>query len=165
MSLIHEALEKLEGEKKSPWKKPLPSPPEIPEKEFVRTVNHTVSYAIAGVLLFLFLAGLVYFFTTSSQTENLSQPLPVVKSSKQPSSLLRAFPGRNQFSLSGITRTGSEWIAIINNQIVRVGGAVSGAIVRSIEQEEVILDLNGQTIQLSMYGDSSVHFTHLEVAR
>ena len=60
---------------------------------------------------------------------------------------------------------GSEWIAIINNQLVRVGENISGAIVRSIEQDGVLLDLNGQTIQLSMYGDSSVHFTRLEVAR
>lgn len=167
MSLIHEALEKLEGEKKSPWKKPSPplSQPEILEKEQVRTANTTVIYAIAGALIFFFLVGLVYFFTVPKETPNASQPrLQAKELAKRPSSLLQNLSAQ-RFKLSGITRVGTDWTAIVNNRLVRMGESINGANVLTIREDEVVLDLNGETIHLTLYGDSSTHFTRLEAAR
>lgn len=162
MSLIHEALEKLDGEKQAGWKKTIPIS-ETPAKDQMRSGNSGVIYGIAGVLLFFFLAGLVYFLTTIEKVSQTPRSLPKESVRRAPS--LFHSPRRNQFILTGVTRAGAEWTAIINNELVRVGEGINGATVRSIEQEGVTLDLNGEMIKLSLYGDSSVHFSHLEVSR
>ncbi len=57
---------------------------------------------------------------------------------------------QGEFSLTGISHTGSDWMAIINNQLVRVGESVSGAEVKSIQDREVLLDFNGETVTLEI---------------
>lgn len=164
MSLIHEALEKLGSEKKSPWKKPLTPEPVTLEKEQARTANTTVIYAITGALIFFFLAGLVYFFTLSKKTEKLSQASPQVKELSKRPSLLQNLSA-HRFTLSGITRVGTDWTAIVDNRLVRMGESINGAKVLTIQEDEVVLDWNGETIHLTLFGDSSAHFTRLEASR
>ncbi len=159
MSLIHEALEKLDQEKKSGWRRPTPvSTPEprahLPKEESSK--NHGVLYAMAGVLVFFFLAGLVYFFTRP-ETDHQFQPT-------QKSSFHALFP-RGPFTLTGITQVGSDHTAIVNNHLVRVGDGVDGAVVESIDESGVVLGVEGQKVELNLYGDSNTHLTRLEVSR
>ncbi len=138
MSLIHEALEKVEqGKKDSPL-----SPTvilETQEKARARE-NPPVIYGIVVALVFCLIAGMIYLFV---------EPRPTEKFVKTPTSgLPRSWEGR--FVLTGITRGGTEGTAIINNELVRVGDGVSGARVVSIEEGEVTLDERGETITLEL---------------
>ena len=162
MSLIHEALEKLEQEKKSGWHRPLPSTvpqAQAPVSSPAASKNYSgVIYALAGVLIFCFLAGLVYFFTRTESVESTSQaaaPQVLRKTVlKRP-----AFPALSlggQFKLTGITQVGTEWNAIINNQLVRRGEEVNGALIESIEHNRVMLKSNDQILELKLYQDSAV---------
>ncbi|GEM_PF-6249955 len=58
------------------------------------------------------------------------------------------------FALTGIAHDRKEWSAIINNKLVRVGEKVSGmsgAQVKVIRDEEVLLDYQGQTVTLALH--------------
>lgn len=50
--------------------------------------------------------------------------------------------------LNGVFISDSETYALVNNQIVKKGDVVDGAIVRKIAMDEVELELAGKTIQL-----------------
>lgn len=152
MSLIHEALEKLEGEKKLAWEKPALAS-EGPEKDLTKSAHPRVLYGIAGILVFFFLAGLVYFLTTTEKSEKPSPSfsLPSESLRKTPP-FFRSSPLGNQFALTGVSKVGTEWTAIVNNELVRIGERVDGATVQSIEDKGVILELNGQILKLTLYG-------------
>jgi len=159
VSLIYEALEKLDQEKKSGWRRPAPvSTPEpqarLPKEESSK--NHGVLYAMAGVFVFFFLAGLVYFFTRPETYHPHEPP----QSSSYPAPLRRG-----SYTLTGMTQVGSDRTAIINNQLVRVGQGVDGAVVESIEEDGVVLEAQGRKVELSLYGNSNTHLTRLEVSR
>lgn len=158
MSLIHEALEKLDLEKKAGWRKEKPA--EITPKEERRDPNARMIYGMGGVLLLCFIVGLIYFLTSPPESGNERK-----ESSPAPASTFKASGKSGPFFLTGITQAGSEWNAIINNKLVRVGDEVSGAKVESIGQGGVILNFKGQTITLSLHGDSLVHLTQLEMSR
>jgi len=144
MSLIHEALEKLEGEKKLGWEKPV-SVLESPEKDLTKSAHPRVLYGIAGILVFFFLAGLVYFLTATEKSE---EPEPARKAPP----FFRSSPLGNRFALTGVSKVGTEWTAIVNNELVRIGERVDGATVQSIEDKGVILELNGRILKLTLYG-------------
>lgn len=168
MSLIHEALEKIEQEKKTKWRRPPPIP-EVSEPAAAKVSpkegeSPKTIYAMAGILLFFFAIGVVYLMTRS-QTEKWGGPGGL--SSPPPRrSLPLSLPSfdRSRFALTGITRVNADWTAIINNQLVRVGDGVSGATVEAIQKERVLLDFKGQKITLSLYGESPSHFTRLEIS-
>ena len=153
MSLIHQALERVEQEKKGlplpPPRDLLSLPPrEIREKKFFFEENAQLIYGIAGAFLLLFDFGLIYLFGRSSL---MAPPSPsTVESSVTPA----AAPKFKSwlFSLTGITRVGEDLTAIVNNELVRVGDEVSGAIVKEIQDGKVVLDYRGETITLSLYG-------------
>ena len=150
MSLIHEALEKLEVQKKVHFKKPVLEKP-IPEKKnqaVHEPPNYGIIYSIAGVLVFSFVVGLVYFLISShpSQQQGSTSAKPAAKGS-----LFKPYVSPSQFSLTGMTRVSGDWNAIINNQLVRVGDTINGALVQSIEEAGVTLNFQGQTVQLDMY--------------
>ena len=58
---------------------------------------------------------------------------------------------QSNFSLTGIARDQKEWTAIINNRLVRVGDRVSGAQVKLIKDDEVLIDYQGQAITLALH--------------
>ena len=120
--------------------------------------NRGVLYAIAGVLVFFFLAGLVYFFTRPETHYSFQSP-------RRPT--YHASPPRSgSFALTGITQVGSDHTAIINNQLVRVGERIDGAVVESINESGVVLGgAQGQKVELNLYGSSNAHLTRLEVSR
>lgn len=159
MSLIHEALEKLDRGKRERGKNPAPeiltSAPFTPaegissEKESARTI-----YWIGGAVVFLFVLGMVCLLVSSlkstlPQTDSLSSP------PASSSSVPRPYPTppstQALFSLTGITQSGTDLTAIINNELVRVGDWVSGAQVKSIQDRKVSLEFRGQEITLRLY--------------
>lgn len=151
MSLIHEALEKVEQEKKET---PLGNEtlPLTPPKTLTRE-NTRVVLGIVAFLLFCFVLGMIYLFAGSHSSQG---ERPETKTSTS------APIKPNRFSLTGITRMGNDRNAIINNQLVRVGDWVSGARVDRIEEEEVQLEDQGQFITLDLYEQGTAHLTRLE---
>ena len=141
MSLIHEALEKAEQEKKGQWKRPVPEISAHGSSKTTPKESLRMIYGISGALLFFFVVGLIYFLTSSSpRTQKPEKKAEVSSPSSSPSSPASLpFIYKGRFSLTGITRTGTEWTAIINNELVRVGDWVSDATVESIQQGEVAL--------------------------
>lgn len=162
MSLIHEALQKLEGEKKESEAGSAvatfePDSPELTEKpasgiEIQRpAVRKEVLFGIGGVVLIAGVLGIsswLAFSRTPAVSETPSGPVAgsLSRARKPAVDLSR----QGEFSLTGISHTGSDWIAIINNQLVRVGETVSGAEVKSIQDREVLLDFNGETVTLKI---------------
>lgn len=175
MSLIHEALEKVEQEKN-----PEPLPKGIgagPENEKTRDgsqrepslVLHEENrprlsdpasrliYGIAGTLAAVFILGVVYLgvraLKAGPENEKTRDGFQ-----REPSLVLQPALSRTgnsnlgrYFSLTGISQVGSKGMAIVNNQLVRVGDEVSGAKVTAIGAEEVTLEFRGETLQLSLY--------------
>ena len=157
MSLIFEALEKLEQEKKETV---LPSKKEAgsdKEREFSRgKKKHTVIYWFGGIVFFLLAIGLVYFIFNIQRNGRKDYPVvhPIISSSTPHVSAPAALSStrkQGQFSLTGVTQMGTDKTAIINNQLVRVGDWVSGAKVLSIEDQEVKLEFKGQVLTLRLY--------------
>lgn len=168
MSLIHEALEKLEQEKRGKGKNPapeilaetLPSPSEgispdpNKEKKSLEENSKTI-YWIGGAVVFLFVLGLVYLLVGSLKSAAPKRgslapsPSPVPLNSLTHS--VESPSTQGLFSLTGITQSGSELTAIVNNELVRVGDSVSGARVKEIKDREVSLEFRGQEIILSLY--------------
>jgi len=56
------------------------------------------------------------------------------------------------FSLNGIFYSGDESYALINNQIVKHDDKISGAVVKEISANKVMLDFNGSAISLTTGG-------------
>lgn len=164
MSLIHEALEKLEHEKK--WKVKDPdSKTTLDQKVTTKAPpkeNHIqIAYAIVSLLIFFFAVGIIYLFTHPIQLET---PQPKTNSTSSSVQIVSGplFPlGRGPFSLTGVTKIGSEWTAIINNQLVRKGDWIGGASVDEIQEDRVILNFKGRLLMLSLYGDRSTNTTRI----
>lgn len=139
MSLIHEALEKVEQEKKDSF---LPQAVILETREKIRArENRRVIYGIAVALVFCFILGMIYLFVGSGPRGKPIEapPRAVLSGTHQP-----------RFILTGITGVGADRTAIINNELVRVGDGVSGAEVVRIAEEEVTLDERGETIALKL---------------
>lgn len=163
MSLIHEALEKVEqGKKADETKLALDTAVEEFQKESLsrpdaraRTEDWAprILYGVGAVLLVLFLAGVISLGVRSMKTgksgaRSQGEPSPVLPPGSSPVRGLGVSPS---FSLTGITRVGGDRTAIVNNELVRVGDWVSGAQVERIGGEEVVLAYRGETIELSLH--------------
>lgn len=165
MSLIHEALEKMEqdkGVKSKPVLRPV-SVESLKQKD--RPENLWAAYGIIGVLLLSLILGLIYFFTHPSEPVRPTERSARLRSMDRP---LRALPpasplfGLQRFTLTGITQMGNERTAIINNMLVREGDQIDNAKIREIKEDGVILNIDGQILRLSLYAKESAHLTHLE---
>jgi hypothetical protein len=151
MSLIHEALEKLEREKGGK-EIPLPAeelgpqsffPPPRPEKIKAHSKPSSgLIFGMTGALILLFISGLAYLFV-----QNLQKGVPPERPFSAVSSTANS---SGQFSLTGITSVGEDATAIINNQFVRQGEEIAGATVLEIRDEDVVLDWDGENIILHL---------------
>jgi hypothetical protein len=148
MSLIHEALEKVEQDKKAGREKKIQ---DFPVQELFGAPSNLdrkrerisfeggmlALYGIGGILLLLFVGGIFYLSVVALHTKEFGGTPPEssspVTSGIVVTPLSSARKGPNQFSLTGISRMGADWTAIVDNQLVRVGDWVSGAKVESIQ--------------------------------
>lgn len=62
-------------------------------------------------------------------------------------------PVFESYILNSVLIRSNDRIAVVNNQRVRIGDKVGPAIVRSIDAAGVLLDVNGETQSLSLYGE------------
>lgn len=153
MSLIHEALERLEREKedKAPplvfrenlenRSLPPPAPGKISSPRS-SSVPPRLIYGIGAALVALFVLGLVCLLAGTFQARPPKED-GFEKTVGLPAS-------QNGFSLTGITRVGEELTAIVNNELVRVGDGVGGARVKAVTNHEVVLENGGREMVLSL---------------
>ncbi len=152
MSLIHEALEKLEQQKSGRKKEPIAESvlPVFSEKK-PSEENSKVIYWIGGAVILFFVLGIVYLSAGSLESQlPKTDALPPLSSSENSVPPPTPVSKQGLFSLTGITQSGTELSAIINNELVREGDWVNGARVKSIQSQEVSLEFRGQEINLSL---------------
>ena len=164
MSLIQEALEKTNRAPSSQAKgiaaKSLAGDPlgAHLEKELTRVQQDYAQrralyrkWGIAGTVL-LCAAGLLFSFGSLSGKQALSpgkapEVLVVRPAVAAPQNYFHNVP----FRLTGITNVGGEAMALIDGQIVKVGESLSGkAVVRSIGDGAVLLDVRGKQVRLEL---------------
>ncbi len=159
MSLIHEALEKIEREKTQKTKFLAPKFAIQEPKPKEPAVHSWTVYGIVGILFLSLLLGLV-FLLHSSQNPNmrhLSSGISHPAISRQPS-----WNAEEDFVLTGITQIGEDRTAILNNLLVHPGDEIDGAVVEAIETDKVVLRLGKQIINLSLHNKQGTHFTQLK---
>lgn len=154
MSIIHDALKKA-GADKSGLKPQSPGP----RLEIQRRPAGRLNGGLLLVVVLLLAAG-AFVLQPLSRGLNISrQPaspgLTLHSALGQPGSGavsgqfgIEEIATAGAFHLSGVVVSPSGSYGIINNQIVAPGQVVSGATVRSINDHEVSLDYNGQTLVL-----------------
>ena len=138
VSLIQEALEKAGRSVKEPAVL-APDPGPADPQEFKKPFQVSKSTVLlAGA--FIFLAAFILFQS--------------VRPRSFPGTPAFAAPGifnPQKWSLSGITVSGDERFALINNEVVGVGDRLPGnAVVRQIGSRIVILESQGKKIKLSL---------------
>jgi hypothetical protein len=165
MSVIHEALEKLDQEKNPKGPAAVLTPEERTAKGSSESAVSALQkekknppessralFAIGGVLLLFFIAGLIYLFGRSFSKET---PTEISTSTQEeapsPPAFFSQVPSTNQFVLTGITGSDGDLIAVINNQLVQVGHRVKGALVKEIQRDKVVLEFSsGRQITLTL---------------
>ncbi len=170
MSLIQEALQKAG---KLPADPPAPKflNPETPRK-FVETeslnfeildwalkARKKISASHFAVLSLTVLGFVCLFFVF-----NLAKPVPSVRvlaikrravskaaAPKELLSLIPSLAALPKLTLSGITSSGNDRIALINNQVLRIGDTIgSNGFVKDIQDEAVVLDFHGHEVVLNL---------------
>ena len=167
MSIIYDALKKvqrnLDGQKKKA-EAPAAVPPRPP------VTDERVSDLLKALIITSFLGSLLTFvmFHIFYPQENkaiapAASPGKRSAADARPSPSLaapEAKPQENQkttrsasgFVLNGIVKMGQEYVALINNKIVREGDAIGGKKVLSINKDEVKIFDNGEVFVLKRGG-------------
>lgn len=65
--------------------------------------------------------------------------------------LTSSVPGRVAYTVSFIRVGGANTVAVVNSQVVSVGDSVDRAIVRAIEPDRVVLEVDGQMLEISTF--------------
>lgn len=160
MSLIHEALEKIEREK-SEKRKFIAKSESVTEhaKPKESAVNSWTLYGIVGVLFLSLLLGLVFLLSSARNRDEKN----FSNESTKPAIFSEPLWGiEEKFVLTGITQIGEERTAILNNLLVRVGDVIDGAKVEAIETDKVVLRLGRQIIRISLHHRQGTHFTEIQ---
>ena len=173
MSLINDALKKAAKEKGSSEKAPpfgsqgfdLPPPP-----KGWKSQRKMIFFAIpAALLVFL---GVFVFVAVSPQPlhKKALSSIPAVKeqvptsppaslspppsaptqSLPPPPSLVPSIPIESSIALNGIVHGEGEELAVINNQISRVGDEIDGAVLQEIGKDFVIFEKEEKRFKLKM---------------
>lgn len=161
MSLIQEALEKA-GKVEEPPTEPRPEI-RVPKFKFEwEKKDDTVRFKIAAGVLALFPAVLgVGLFVARIVRTPPSFPAKVIKNSapSRPASqvevtskgFMPALSSLPRFELTGIMTSGGQNLALINDQVVAAGDHLRGkAVVKEINEKNVVLELQGKEIKLSL---------------
>jgi len=156
MSIIYEALKKAEAQgAKQPINDKLMTPKARPGMRMILVY-------ILVIIAAIFMMNLFYKLISTShpakpaiqsvppkvnaaplpiQVKNPSPEVPVVPEAQGP-----VFTRR--LDLNGVFYSGSEAYALMNNQIIKVGDIIEGAIVKRISLEGVELEKDGQLVQI-----------------
>ena len=159
MSLIQEALEKA-GRMPAAGKAVTASQTPSPAHEKAVPVSGSQPQASknAKVILgiFIFLSGFILLHLLGTRVQYSSPKkdggqalLPLVEA--RVPSIMPDLTLHPRFSLTGITTSGTERLALINNQVVGVGDRIGEkAIVKEIQERRVILEFQGREVQLKL---------------
>lgn len=166
MSLIQEALEKAgrsveieeaptrpSAVKQSSQMTTTVSQPSVSHLA-TRRRNSQIPILIFGILIFL--GGLIaYHFLASwaqhsSPTKDGGKALRSSVEAHMPSIVPNLTP-QGKFTLTGITISGDQRLALINDQVVAVGDRVGEkAFVKEIQERRVILEFQGREVKLAL---------------
>lgn len=168
MSIIHDALKKvqqsLDGQKKTSSTAASGSPSFCGEKfPGISQALILLSFVVSLLILTLFI------LFPPKETKNMPAPLPERKETlagpalTPPASVMPnpppARPSRTNtdsrlagLALTGIVKTGDEYIALINNKIVREGDALGEKKVLAITSDHVKIFDRGEAIFLRLNG-------------
>jgi hypothetical protein len=148
MSLIQEALEKAGRSVEE-----TPVTPRVADAVPVRR-NSQVPILVFGILIFL--GGLIaYHFLTSwaqhsSPTKDGGKALRSSVEARM-SSIVPNLTPQGKFTLTGITISGDQRLALINDQVVAVGDRVGeNTFVKEIQERRVILEFQGREVKLAL---------------
>ena len=163
MSIIYDSLKKIEKEKTLPL--PLPeisgrlSQPRR-GKNFLNPLFLYAGVALIGIVI----TGALFHFLLSERA-SVNKKGKIVKLKPPALSLNIPYPYQHtpvaqaqtpsfqealaSFTLNGIFFSQENGFALINNQIVKVGDSIEGAIVEEISEDKVTLKANGIEITLS----------------
>jgi len=160
MSIIQEALKKIEKPEGSREEKHEEKPPVISEINKPVPVKETlgpkyVYYVITAVLLII-LAGLVIKVSYSSPAnvplpaKKIEPILPKIERREESAAPLHRKESLGGFVLNGIMYLVDGPRAIINNIIVGEGETVNGAKVEKIKKDSVLLKYNDSEVALNI---------------
>lgn len=65
--------------------------------------------------------------------------------------LTSSAPGRVAYAVTFIRAGGANTVAVVNSQVVSVGDTVDRAIVTAIEPDKVMLEVDGETLEISTF--------------
>ena len=165
MSLVYEALQKAEREKE---RKAGPVAPEKPAPAKTEPTPQAVPKPAAsrnylGVLVVcasvVALGAMVYvaIVLTRENPQTPSVPAPVytptniVATPAPTPAPAQTTENDPRFRLTGIMITEGKFGAVINGRVVYEDSYVDGAIVKAVERDRAVLDLNGQKIILRLF--------------
>ena len=163
MSLIQQALEKTNRAQETRTTTPVQSPKTWDrdpmgaalEEELVQVQQkyarrRNLYWKISlGVLLACLIAGLAYVGVRQVPSGAKSSPASVV-AQVAPQMPVRIYSG-NIYRLTGITDLSGHAIAVINGRLLGIGDSLDGkAVVRAIGNGEVLLDVQGKEIRLTL---------------
>jgi len=146
MSIIYEALKKVEAQgAKQPIAEKLMAPKAKPG---IKVVLFYILIVVAAI----FMMNLFYRLISTSHP---AKPAPLPTQAKNPSPEVPAMPEvqgpvfSRRLDLNGVFYSGNEAYALMNNQIIKVGDIIEGAVVKRISLEGVELEKEGQFVQIS----------------
>ena len=170
MSIIHNALKKtqnkIDGKDKekpqSPFFNPNPTPTEPPptpppttndqNNPGGKSSKNNKVIIIAIVLIVLLAGGVGYFIIGGKNTS--SQPTVIVEKT---SPVVEGIPAEGsgnikslvkQIEFQGTASNGNSIAALINDDIYEEGQVVNGLTIKSIKKNELILEMDGQTVTI-----------------
>jgi len=158
MSIIYDALKKVEKSGNSALKENKETP--VPKNKIK---NYLIYILFLGVGLF---AAKEFFSYVSPQPHraktvkhvqtkipqnNTPNPAPLEQPRVPPAAAVenKEIAQKPTLILNGVFYSGEESYALINNQIVKTGDKISGAVIKKISPGEVLLNSEGSEISLT----------------
>jgi hypothetical protein len=166
MSIIYDSLKKIEKDKTTPAAIAESSSGQTQPRrshDFLKPPFLYAAFAVIGIVL----ASALYQFLFSARAGrhkkgaivklnppalSLNTPNPYQRSPEAQAQTASFQETLASFTLNGIFFSQENGFALINNQIVKVGDSIEGAIVEEISEDKVMLRANGIEINLSTSG-------------
>lgn len=135
-------------EEKQEWK-PLPEKQNRTQLKYPGLIFSGIVFLV-GFGVFIALAWI--FAKPPAMTTAGALSTTIQKTSAAPTTPVFAkTKSKNRFQLSGITFSGSDRLALVNNQVLGVGDKLpEGAVVKSISTDAVLLEFQGKNIELTL---------------